>query len=220
MWGSLRFNSCFYEWHYISGNSLQAHFFSTCLRKTLGKTEAWQDCSVCNVQVTFVSWNVIRATRSIKGAVKVAPDPSALFIYSITESVNRGLNKVLAMSTFLYVPVYTMRACTTYIASIKSMLGERCACVLRNMTVCVFACGWRKGDIDPWLDKAIILAFPSSVLKKNNQKSITYWACVVSVLLFYRALLCLTGWLKVHNIHSKNKRRGLWLKCTKDLNLG
>lgn len=93
MWCSLRFNSCFYEWHYISGNSLQAHFFSTCLRKTLGKTEAWQDCSVCNVQVTFVSWNVIRATRSIKGAVKVAPDPNALFIYSITESVNRGLNK-------------------------------------------------------------------------------------------------------------------------------
>lgn len=41
------------------------------------------------------------------------------------------------MFTFLYVPVYTMRACTTYIASIKSMLSERCACVLRNMTVCV-----------------------------------------------------------------------------------
>lgn len=43
--------------------------------------------------MTFVFKNVIRATRSIKGVVKMAPEPKALFISSIKQSVNRGLNK-------------------------------------------------------------------------------------------------------------------------------
>lgn len=71
--------------------------------------------------MVFVSLNVIRATRSIRGVVKVAPEPKALFIRSIKESVNRGLNKVrvLAAIKSLYAPVYTRRVCAVYMASIK-----------------------------------------------------------------------------------------------------
>lgn len=55
----------------------------------------------------------------------MAPEPGALFISSIKQSVNRGLNKspVLATIDSLYAPVYTRRVCAIYITSIKSMLG-------------------------------------------------------------------------------------------------
>lgn len=55
----------------------------------------------------------------------MAPEPGALFISSIKQSVNRGLNKSPVLSTIdsLYAPVYTRRVCAIYITSIKSMLG-------------------------------------------------------------------------------------------------
>lgn len=55
----------------------------------------------------------------------MAPEPGALFISLIKQSVNRGLNKspVLATIDSLYAPVYTRRVCAIYITSIKSVLG-------------------------------------------------------------------------------------------------
>lgn len=55
----------------------------------------------------------------------MAPEPGALFISSIKQSVNRGLTKspVLATIDSLYAPVYTRRVCAIYITSIKSVLG-------------------------------------------------------------------------------------------------
>ena len=43
--------------------------------------------------MAFVTSDAVRATGSSEGAVKVAPEPKALFIRSIKGSVNRGFNK-------------------------------------------------------------------------------------------------------------------------------